>query len=211
MGIQASGTGAPGWSPDGRQIVYASDAEGQFEIYAISVTGGKPRRLTFDPAFDHGPRFSRDGKWIYFNSQRSGEYDIWRMPAGGGNAIQVTQEAGFAVNESPDGAYLYFVGTAVAGSPLWRQPVSGGQPEKVLDGVIWWSAEVLDRGIYYLDRPAAEARLQFFHLATRTSTTVARGLGEWTASLTVAPDGRTVLFSRVDSSINDLMLVEDFR
>ena len=133
------------------------------------------------------------------------------MPAAGGDAVQVTHDTGFVKGESPDRAYLYFVGTAVAGSPLWRVPVVGGRLEKVVDGVVWWSVKVLERGIYYLDRPANEARLQFFDVATRRSTTVARGLGEWTGSLTVSPDGRTILFSRVDSSINDLMLVENFR
>src|SRR5688500_10943407 len=207
MGEQATGTGSPKWSPDGSQIVFASDAEGQFEIYAIFAAGGKPRRLTSDPAFDHGPRFSRDGKWIYFNSQRTGDYRVWKMPAAGGPAVQVTQDTGFAVGESADGSAIYYVGTSVAGSPLWRMPLSGGRSEKVVDGVVWWSAQVLDRGIYYIDRPTTEARLQFFDFATRRSTTIARSLGEWAASLTVSPDRRTILFSRVDLSINDLMQI----
>ena len=211
MGEQATGTGAPHWSPDGSQIVFASDAEGQFEIYVISTAGGKPRRLTTDPAFDHGPRFSRDGKWIYFNSQRTGDYRVFRMPATGGDAVRITQHPGHVQGESADGGHLYYVGTSVAGSPLWRMAVSGGPPQKVVDGVVWWSAEVHAKGIYYIDRPATEARLQYYDLATRKSTILARGLGDWAAGVTATPDGRTILFSRVDSSIKDLMLVENFR
>ena len=90
-------------------------------------------------------------------------------------------------------------------------PVSGGRAEKVLEGVVSWSAEVLEQGIYYIDRPANEARLQFFDFATRRPITVARGLGDGAGSLTASRDGRTILYSRVDSSINDLMLVENFR
>jgi hypothetical protein len=70
---------------------------------------------------------------------------------------------------------------------------------------------VLEKGIYYHGRADGEARLQFFDLAARKSTTVARNLGEIEAGLTATPDGRTILFNRVDSSFHDLMLVENFR
>jgi Tol biopolymer transport system component len=212
MGPQATGTGSPRWSPDGTQIVFASDVEGQFDLYVVPASGGKPRRLTTDPAFDHGPKYSRDGKWIYFNSQRGGDYHVWKMPAAGGNATQVVKDSSsFAVGESHDGAYLYYIGTSPAGAPLWRMPVGGGAAEKLADGIVWWSAVALDRGIYYLDRLGSASRLQFLDLTSRKVTTVAQGLGEWTGGLTVSPDGRTILFSRVDSSINDLMLVDNFR
>src|SRR6185503_8185268 len=32
------------WSPDGQQITFASDLEGQFELNVIPAGGGKPRR-----------------------------------------------------------------------------------------------------------------------------------------------------------------------
>ena len=66
-------------------------------------------------------------------------------------------------------------------------------------------------GVYYLDTPSGETRLQYFDFATRRSTTVARNLGNMDACLAVSPDGRTILYSRMDSSVDDLMLVEDFR
>ena len=131
----------------------------------------------------------------------------------------MTNNVGFAAFESPDGAYLYYTQTMDRPSPLWRLPTSGGVPVKVLDGVVLRAFVVLEGGIYYIDRPSGESlyagpgetRLQYFDFATRRSTTVARNLGNVGLGLTASPDGRTILYSRVDSSVDDLMLVENFR
>jgi dipeptidyl aminopeptidase/acylaminoacyl peptidase len=204
-------TGTPRWSPDGQLIAFDSNLEGHYHVHVIPAAGGKPRRLTSDPANDHVPSFSRDGKWIYFSSNRTGEYQIWKIPVAGGEAIQVTHNTGFAAFESPDGAYVYYTQTAGAPSALWRIPASGGQPVKVLEGVVQLDFTVFDKGIYYIDQPSGEARLQFYDLATGRSTTVARNLGDVGQGLTVSPDGRTILYPRMDSPVNDLMLVENFR
>ena len=70
---------------------------------------------------------------------------------------------------------------------------------------------VLEKGIYYIDQVSGEFRLQFFDFATGKTTTVARNLGKLHLGLTASPDGRTILYTRVDSSVDDLMLVENFR
>jgi len=82
---------------------------------------------------------------------------------------------------------------------------------KIADGVNSTSFDVLDSGIYYLQRLEGETRLQYFDLASRKATTVAGNLGNADFGLGSSPDGRTILFTRTDSSVNDLMLVEDFR
>jgi serine/threonine protein kinase/Tol biopolymer transport system component len=207
----ANRTGTPRWSPDGQLIAFDCNLEGHYGIYVVSAAGGKPRRLAPHPANDNVPSFSRDGKWIYFSSNRTGEYRIWKVPVAGGEPVQVTYNTGFAVFESPDGAYVYYTQTRGEPGPLWRLPASGGQPVKVLEGVVQLAFTVSDKGIYYIDQPAGETRLQFYNLATGRSTTVARNLGDVSQGLTVSPDGRTILYSRMDSPVNDLMLVENFR
>jgi serine/threonine protein kinase len=221
MGARAAGY--PHWSPDGERIVFHSNLEGQWEAYVIPTAGGKPRNLSAHPGMDSFPSFSRDGQWVYFNSNRTGKGQIWKIPASGGDAVQVTNNVGYAPLESPDGAYLYYVQTLDAPSPLWRIPTSGGVPVKVLEGVFLANFVVLGGGIYYIerpsgeegtyyiDRPSGETRLQYFDFATRTSTTVARNLGNVDVPLTASLDGRTILYAREDSSVDDLMLVENFR
>jgi dipeptidyl aminopeptidase/acylaminoacyl peptidase len=189
----------------------------------VPATGGKPQNLTSHPARDSYPSFSRDGKWIYFASNRTGEDRVWKIPAVGGAAVQVTQSSGHMPLESPDGAYLYYVENSFSPSPLWRIPANGGAPEKVVEGVVLGNFAVLEGGIYYIDRPSGEAgiywvdrpagetRLQYFDFATRRSTTVVRNLGNVDTPLTVSADGRTILFPRWDSSVDDVVLVENFR
>jgi hypothetical protein len=131
------------------------------------------------------------------------------MPAAGGDAVQVTPNQGGAAFEAPDGS-LYYLTVSIV-SPVWRLPTSGRDPVKVLDGVVWFNFCVIDKGAYYIDRLEGGARLQFLDFANGKSTTVARNLGEVAAGLAASPDGKTILFTRVDSSVDDLMLVENFR
>ena len=223
MGAVASGY--PHWSPDGQEIVFHSNVDGQWEVYSVPAAGGKPRNLTAHPAQDALPSFSRDGKWVYFSSARTGEQhqSIWKIPASGGDAVQMTKRASYAPQESPDGESVYFVEAIDRPSTLWRLPRSGGAPVRVLDGVFLANFAVLTGGVYYIDRPSGqggthyvdlptgETRLRYFDFATRRSTTVARNLGTVDIPLTVSSDGRTILYPRLDASINDLMLVASFR
>ena len=218
----AIATGYPRWSPDGRMIAFHSNFEGQPDVYVIAASGGKPRNLTSHPATDGFPSFSQDSQWVYFSSNRLGQH-IWKVPIAGGEAIQVTQNGGYAPAESPDGAYIYYVETLDKPSQLWRVPVSGGDPEKLLDDIVLANFVVLDKGIYYIDKPSGqggvhyldspsgETRLQYFDFTKRRSTTIARNLGQVDFPLTVSPDGRTILYTRMDASIDDLMLVKNFR
>ena len=62
-----------------------------------------------------------------------------------------------------------------------------------------------------LRSPARESRLQFYDFATRKSSVVARNLRDVRLGLTASPDGRTILYTRLDSAVDDLMMVEHFR
>ena len=169
------------------------------------------------------PSFSSDGKWIYFTSDRTGEFQIWKMPVSGGDASQLTHNGGLRAIEAPDGAFVYYTQTMDTPSALWRVPSSGGAPVKVLGGVVLGAFAVVQGGIYYIhgpsgegavgyiDQPSGETRLQYLDLATGRSTEVARNLGKVGAFLSASRDGRTILFTRMDSSLDELMLVENFR
>ena len=69
------------------------------DLWVRELPDGPVRRLTFDPAADHGPVWSPDGHWIYFLSARKGAADapwsgrpqVWRVAAAGGEPEPVTR------------------------------------------------------------------------------------------------------------------------
>src|ERR1700733_8441063 len=68
-----SGTGAKAWpkfSRDGSQIAFSGDYEGKTNVYVVPVTGGVPRRGTYEPGPDVVSGWTNEGKNILFASMR---------------------------------------------------------------------------------------------------------------------------------------------
>ena len=82
-----------GISPDGKDIVYCANRNGNYDVYKMSVNGGAEIRLTTTEGLDDGPEYSPDGKYIYINSYRTGMMQIWRMHADGSSPEQMTFDA----------------------------------------------------------------------------------------------------------------------
>ncbi|MCC6803086.1 MAG: PD40 domain-containing protein [Anaerolineae bacterium] len=91
--------GSPDWSPDGKQIIFASDRDGNSEIYIVNVDGSNLRRITNDPADDMDPTWSPDGSQIAFVSERGDNTDIYVMDASGGSLQRLTYDP--AVDRAP--------------------------------------------------------------------------------------------------------------
>jgi dipeptidyl aminopeptidase/acylaminoacyl peptidase len=218
--------GFPRWSHDGRLIAFHGDPRGRPDVIVVPASGGAARVATEPLANGGFPSFSRDGRWLYFALLESAGIRVWRMPAAGGPAIRMTDAEATVSVESPNGDALYYVSAADRPSALWRLPLAGdlpsGVPIKVLDGVLAGSFDVVEDGIYYFERvpgppngsassPAGRIRLQYYPFATGRVTTVADDLGMVGSGLSASRDGRNVYFARVDSTIDELMVVDEFR
>ncbi|HEX9693065.1 MAG TPA: hypothetical protein VGA22_13305 [Gemmatimonadales bacterium] len=82
---------APRWSPDGSQIVFASNRAGSPDIWIVDVAGGEPRRLTDYPGLDATPEWSADGSVILYQSDRDAELsNVWSVSPEGGEPTPVT-------------------------------------------------------------------------------------------------------------------------
>ena len=102
---QASDT-APAVSPDGKQVAFMSQRDGDWDVYVVNSDGSGLRQLTNDPASDGLPVWSPDGKAIAFASNRGGPWAVWAVtPEGSGSRQLFTMPGtpdGFVVNEDRD-------------------------------------------------------------------------------------------------------------
>ncbi|MCA1778899.1 MAG: PDZ domain-containing protein [Xanthomonadaceae bacterium] len=65
---------SPIFSPDGRQITFAAEYEGNTDVYVISVEGGQPQRLTWHPGTDTPVDWLPDGSAVAFVSGRETDH-----------------------------------------------------------------------------------------------------------------------------------------
>lgn len=109
----------PRFSPDGKKILFTSDAGGGDNIWVMDRNGSNAKQITKETfrLLNNGA-WSPDGQYIvarkHFTSSRSlGAGEIWMYHISGGNGIQLTTRKNDQqdVNEpvvSPDGRYVYF-------------------------------------------------------------------------------------------------------
>jgi len=101
---------APAWSPDGREIAFASDRDGGLGIYVMRADGSHTRRLSPRSVEDSSPTWSPDARWIAFTRGKNDR--LYVMRADGRNVRPLTSSPGARDTDpawSPDGTRIAFV------------------------------------------------------------------------------------------------------
>jgi len=204
------------WSPDGEHVAFTSMIEGSHDIHIVAAQDGFVERVTATPEDERLPSFSQDGQWIYFASRNGASvHEIWKVSRAGGAAVRVTRNGGVEARESPDGRFLYFTKGRHQPGPvgIWRKRLPDGEEEKIVDHGDAQRWDVFDNGVCYVSVDGERrASIQCYDANRRLVQQVAALEKEpLPIGFSVAPDGRSILFVRVDRNESDLVMVEDFR
>lgn len=113
---RASVNGSPSFTPDGKQIIYASSAgtERCCRIFVASLDGSGYRPISTSSAIEVEPKVNpKNGNDIVFVSGRSGPQQIYRMNMDGGDVERLTPGNGEASNPAwhPNGQKIAFAWT----------------------------------------------------------------------------------------------------
>ena len=109
----------PIWSPDSKQIAFASDRNGNFDIFIMPATGGTAQRLTTNSASELPSTFTPDGKYILFSASiqdpaqsamfpTTAMTELYKVPSNGGRTEQVLGTPAEAVCYATSGEFFLY-------------------------------------------------------------------------------------------------------
>lgn len=133
----------PAFSPDGTQIAFTGEYDGNLDVYIVPASGGIPRRLTYHPGPDEVVGWTPDGQRVLFRSMRNSFSDgvvrLFTIPAAGGFPQEVPLARAAEGSFSPDGTRLAYV-PIEQWQRAWKR-YRGGQTKPI------WIANLADSSI----------------------------------------------------------------
>jgi Tol biopolymer transport system component len=194
-------------------IAYASDADGDTDVYTTALGGDVAVNLTHNDASDQSPTWSPDGSEIAFSSDRGGTWAIYVMEADGSNVHRVADD-GTHPDWSPDGSSIAFsrAGSAAAGEGLSQICVlnlaTGATEQVTRDEAGALQADWSPDGTH-LAYSGQQARIVVSTPSGSNPRLVTQEYGDMNPVWT--PDGSALLFSRETSFANDTSFSDIFR
>jgi len=137
----------PYFSPDGKEIAFTGEYDGNVDLYRVPVAGGVPQRLTWHPAVDQTAGWTPDGRSILFTSNResySRFSQLFTVGRDGGFPSRLPLPMGAEGSYSPDGTRIAYVPLNRAFS-MWKR-YRGGQTSPI------WIARLSDSAIEKIPR-----------------------------------------------------------
>lgn len=141
------------FSPDGTQIAFAGEYEGNLDVYVIATTGGIPQRITHHPGPDVPVGWTPDGKSVIFRSPRTsyaGFFKLFSVPVHGGQPSELSLPMAENGSLSPDGKRIAYVPLSNKPQvPGFARPIRnyrGGTASPI------WIADLADSSITQIPR-----------------------------------------------------------
>ncbi|MGC2695063.1 MAG: S9 family peptidase [Candidatus Angelobacter sp.] len=167
-------------SPDGQEVAFTSNwdevgaTSTNNDIFVVPITGGEPKKLSTSPGSDSTPLYSPDGKWLAWRMQKRPGYESDRF------RLVVYDRKSHEIKNLTEGF------------DHWVETIAWSPDSKA----IYFNSE--DKGespLYRLDvQTAAAGPASADLVGGHTVQEIARGVND---EISVTPDGKTLVFSRL--------------
>jgi tricorn protease len=139
--------GSPVFSPDGQQVAFSGQYDGNLDVYVVRASGGVPKRLTYHPGNDIAHSWTPDGKRVLYTNQGSthnGAPRLYTVHLDGGYPQELPVPIGTMGAFSPDATKLVYSPLARA-NLIWKN-YRGGRATPL------WIANLSDSSITKIPR-----------------------------------------------------------
>lgn len=213
------------WTPDGRDIVMATDLTGRSNLWRTSSTGGFPQQLQQSEDKVAYPAVSPDGKTVLYASDVGGReiYDVFSVPFDGGPQINLTASQ----DASEVGPFIFSRdGRTVA---MQRRMAAKGSTDIALltlagrtlrnltgeegAGISWSTIAFTPDGKSVIanrqNRTSTEANIWLIDIATGTKRRLIETAKSFDIGIALSPDGRLLsATSENEAGIRQAVLID---
>jgi eukaryotic-like serine/threonine-protein kinase len=203
------------WSPDGKRVLFTSDREGFYNLYAVAASGGGSTDTVVKTGYDKwSTDWSGNPETVIFNGfEAKTKFDIWALPMGAGRKpIEVLRtpfnEQGARL--SPDGHWIAYGSDESGRAEVYVQsyPSSGFKRQVSTAGGFLPRFSRNGRELFYVapDRRlmAVDVRVSESRLETGEPKVLFELRRE---GLTVSPDGRFLAVVPVEQDSRPISMV----
>jgi dipeptidyl aminopeptidase/acylaminoacyl peptidase len=197
--------------PPSPRITFATNRDGDQEIYTMAPDGTNPLRVTSVGGVDTEPDWAPGGDRITFTSQRDGNLEIYTMNANGALQARATVESASDIEPawSPNGARIAFASARDGNEEIYAIASNGADPTRLTNDLATdrrpdWSPDS-DKIVFQSNRDGNDEiyvmNADGTGVATRlTNDAAADGAPNW------SPDGSQIAFQS-DRDGNDEIYV----